>query len=126
MMTLPPENFLMLPRCFRRDNRALFLVTLSAMTPERFWSSYAAILRDLAPRNAALLAKRDALQAKIDAWHLAHPAKPVDLAAYTAMLREIGYLVPEGPAFQVGTTNVDAIGVHGVFAGGCFDALRAL
>ncbi len=87
------------------DNEAL---PGTGVTPERFWSSYAAILKDLAPRNAALLEKRDALQAKIDAWHRANPAKPVDLAAYKAFLQEIGYLVPEGPDFQVGTTNVDA------------------
>jgi malate synthase len=80
----------------------------TGVTPERFWSSYAGILRDLGPANAALLRKRDALQAKIDAWHRAHPAKPIDLAAYTGFLREIGYLLPEGPDFQVGTTNVDA------------------
>jgi malate synthase len=79
----------------------------TGVTPERFWSSYAAILAELAPRNAALLKKRDEIQARIDAWHAAHPAKPVNLAAYTAFLREIGYLVPEGPDFQVGTTNVD-------------------
>ena len=79
----------------------------TGVTPERFWSAYAAILRDLAPRNAALLRKRDEIQAKIDAWHRAHPAKPVDLAAYTAFLREIGYLLPEGPDFHIGTTNVD-------------------
>ena len=60
------------------------------------------------PRNAALLRKRDELQAKIDAWHREHPAKPVDLGAYTAFLREIGYLLPEGPDFAVGTTGVDA------------------
>ncbi len=80
----------------------------TGVTPERFWSAYAAILKDLAPRNAALLAQRDALQAKIDAWHRANPARPIDLGAYTAFLREIGYLLPEGPDFQVGTTGVDA------------------
>jgi len=79
----------------------------TGVAPERFWSAYAAIVRELAPRNAALLQARDALQAKIDAWHREHPAKPVDLAAYTAFLREIGYLLPEGPDFQIGTTNVD-------------------
>ncbi len=80
----------------------------TGVTPERFWSAYAAILRDLGPRNATLLAKRDEIQAKIDAWHQAHPARPVDAAAYAAFLREIGYLLPEGPAFQVSTSNVDA------------------
>ena len=80
----------------------------TGVTPERFWSAYAAILRDLGPRNAALLTKRDEIQAKIDAWHRAHPARPVDAAAYAAFLREIGYLLPEGPAFQVSTSNVDA------------------
>ncbi|TCZ65544.1 malate synthase G [Roseicella aquatilis] len=80
----------------------------TGVTPERFWSSYAAILKDLAPRNAALLKKRDEMQARIDTWHRANPRKPVDVAAYKAFLREIGYLVPPGPDFQVGTTNVDA------------------
>ncbi|MFZ4411275.1 MAG: malate synthase G, partial [Paracraurococcus sp.] len=80
----------------------------TGVTPDRFWTAYAGILKELGPRNAALLAKRDALQAKIDAWHQAHPAKPVDLAAYTAFLREIGYLVAPGAGFAVGTTGVDA------------------
>ncbi len=79
----------------------------TGIAPAAFWASYAAILGRLAPRNAALLAKRDALQAKIDAWHRANPARPVNQAAYTAMLKEIGYLVPQGAAFSVETQNVD-------------------
>ncbi len=86
------------------DNEAL---PGSGVAPAAFWAGYAKVLAALAPRNAALLAKRDALQAKIDAWHRANPARPVNQAAYVAMLREIGYLVPEGPAFSVATLNVD-------------------
>ncbi len=73
----------------------------------RLWSGLEAILRDLAPRNAALLAKRDRLQAQIDEWHHANPARPVDGAAYEEFLREIGYLLPEPADFQVTTANTD-------------------
>lgn len=73
----------------------------------RFWSGLAELLRDFAPQNRALLAKRDALQAKIDAWHIAQRGQPHDHAAYKAFLAEIGYLLPEGPAFSIETTNVD-------------------
>ncbi len=79
----------------------------TGVEPARFWSSFEAILREWAPRNAELLATRDALQARIDAWHRANPARPVNLPAYTAFLREIGYLAPEPDAFAVGTTDVD-------------------
>ncbi|MBU8545110.1 MULTISPECIES: malate synthase G [Roseomonadaceae] len=74
----------------------------------RFWTGFEALLRDFAPRNATLLARRDALQAQIDAWHRANPARPVDLPAYKAHLAEIGYLLPEPEDFSVGTTDVDA------------------
>ncbi|MHB1204321.1 MAG: malate synthase G [Rhodospirillaceae bacterium] len=72
------------------------------------WAGLEHMLFDLAPRNAELLATRDAIQAKIDAWHIARRGQLFDRAAYTDFLRDIGYLIPEGPAFSVSTTNVDA------------------
>ncbi|MCR0982251.1 malate synthase G [Roseomonas populi] len=72
-----------------------------------FWAAMEATLRGLGARNAALLAERDALQAKIDAWHRANPARPVDRAAYEAFLREIGYLLDPPAPFTVETANVD-------------------
>ncbi len=72
----------------------------------KFWTAFADMVHDLAPKNRALLAKRDAMQEKIDAWHRDNGA-PADLAAYTAFLREIGYLLPEGADFSVETSNVD-------------------
>ena len=74
---------------------------------ERFWSGFAALIADLAPRNRALLAIRAAMQAQIDAWHIAHRGGPHDQHAYRAFLEEIGYLLPEGPAFQIDTAHVD-------------------
>jgi malate synthase len=72
-----------------------------------FWSGLAALVDRFAPRNRALLQRRDALAAQIDAWHLANPARPIDQEAYAAFLRGIGYLAPEPPDFAVGTANVD-------------------
>ena len=74
---------------------------------DAFWQGFAALLAEFAPRNAALLAKREDLQAQIDAWHVARAGKPHDAAAYKAFLTEIGYLVPEPADFQIGTRNVD-------------------
>jgi len=79
----------------------------SGVEPNKFWSGFAALAVRLMPQNKALLAERERLQAAIDAWHKAHPAKPIDAAAYTAFLKEIGYLQPEGPDFKIGTSNVD-------------------
>jgi len=73
-----------------------------------FWHGFAALVGRLAPRNAALLERRDALQAQIDAWHREHPGSEFDAVAYQAFLRRIHYLVSEGPPFRVATENVDA------------------
>ena len=80
----------------------------TGIEPEAFWASFEAILTDLAPKNRALLKKRDDLQARIDAWHLARKGKVFDAAEYKAYLQEIGYLLPPGPDFTIGTGNVDA------------------
>ena len=73
----------------------------------KFWSDLATLLGTFAPENAALLAKREDLQAQIDAWHRAREGQAHDAAAYQDFLREIGYLVPEPAPFAVGTVNVD-------------------
>jgi malate synthase len=79
----------------------------SGMSVAQFWTGFAALLSDLAPRNRALLDKRDALQARIDAWHVAHRAQAAAPGAYEAFLREIGYVADEPPPFAVSTANVD-------------------
>ncbi|MEF3049253.1 malate synthase G [Pseudotabrizicola sp. L79] len=79
----------------------------TGITPEAFWAGFAQILTDLTPKNRALLAKRDKLQAQIDAWHIANRGKPHDHEAYKAFLAEIGYLVPEGGAFEIETADTD-------------------
>ena len=79
----------------------------TGLDPDRFWADFAMLLGRFAPENAALLARREDLQAKIDAWHDARKGEAHDPAAYQAFLRAIGYLVPEPAPFQVGTANVD-------------------
>jgi malate synthase len=80
----------------------------TGMSADDVWSSLADILETMAPRNKALLQKRDDLQAKIDTWHLEHKGQTHDADAYKQFLIDIGYLVPEGDDFEIGTQNVDA------------------
>lgn len=79
----------------------------TGVAPAAFWAGFSALVHDLGPRNRALLETRAALQARIDAWHIARRGQPQDVATQRAFLEEIGYLLPEGPAFQIETADVD-------------------
>ncbi|MEM9744471.1 MAG: malate synthase G [Pseudomonadota bacterium] len=74
---------------------------------DAFWSGFASILSDLMPKNAALLARRDELQAAVDRWHDERKGQAIDAAEYRTFLEQIGYLVPPPQDFQIETANVD-------------------
>ena len=74
----------------------------------KFWDGLGALIHTMGPKNRDLLAKREDIQAQIDAWHKSRRGQPHDHAAYKGFLMEIGYLVPEGGAFSIDTPNVDA------------------
>ena len=80
----------------------------TGIEPEAFWASFEDILAEFAPHNRELLGRRDRLQAQIDAWHRERRGSLFDPDEYKAFLRDIGYLVPEGDAFTIGTANIDA------------------
>ncbi|MCK1790882.1 malate synthase G [Pseudomonas violetae] len=83
----------------------------TGLTADKFWAGADKVIHDLAPKNKALLAKRDDFQARIDGWHQARKALGVaqthDAVAYKAFLQDIGYLLPEAADFQATTQNVD-------------------
>jgi malate synthase len=79
----------------------------SGIQAQEFWKGFAALVRDLAPRNAELLHTRDELQAQIDGWHRQNAGLDFDHAKYRSFLSRIGYLLPEGAPFAVSTANVD-------------------
>ncbi|MBT6094499.1 MAG: malate synthase G [Rhodospirillaceae bacterium] len=82
-------------------------VTGTGVTADGFWTAMDAVVHDLAPKNRALLAKRDDIQAKLDQWHRDRKGQDHDGVAYKAFLQEIGYLVEEGTDFSVETEFVD-------------------
>jgi len=80
----------------------------TGLAADAFWKGFATLVSELTPVNRALLAHRDDLQAKIDAWHTEHPGRIRDAQAYEAFLRDIGYLQDSGALRDVTTSNVDA------------------
>ena len=79
----------------------------TGVDPVEFWAGFADLVHEFGPRNQALLAEREAIQARIDDWHLHHRGQGHDAAAYRAFLEEIGYLQPEGPDFSIETPATD-------------------
>ena len=80
----------------------------TGIAADALWQGLTDILDRFVPHNRMLLAKRDDIQAQLDAWHRVHPGPITDMAAYQGFLRDIGYLVPEPAPFSIGTQNVDA------------------
>ena len=80
----------------------------TGVAPAAFWKGFDAIVAELAPKNAALLAERDRLQTALDAWHQANPGPIKKPKAYRKFLEQIGYLVPVPAKVKVTTKNVDA------------------
>ncbi len=86
------------------ENRAL---PGTGVSSESFWAGMARLVDELGEKNRELLAQRARIQGRIDGWHIANVGKAHDAPAYETFLREIGYLVEEGPEFEIDTDNVD-------------------
>ncbi len=80
----------------------------TGIAPDRLWAGLSEILARFVPVNQALLAKRDDLQQRIDAWHIARAGQAWDADEYHKFLTEISYLVPDPAPFSINTENVDA------------------
>ena len=80
----------------------------TGIEPAAFWAGFDALVSDLAPKNAALLAERERLQAELDAWHRANPGPVKKPVQYRKFLQRIGYLVPVPARVKATTRNVDA------------------
>ncbi|MED4073626.1 malate synthase G [Priestia endophytica] len=78
----------------------------SGVEKEEFWKGFQSIVEELAPKNKALLQKREDLQKSIDKWHKEHK-EGTSISDYKAFLERIGYLQDEGDDFKVTTENVD-------------------
>lgn len=72
-----------------------------------FWKGFDEIVKDLSPKNEALLLKRDRIQAELDQWHKSNPGPITDMPAYRQYLKEINYLDAVPGNIVSDTKNVD-------------------
>jgi len=79
----------------------------TGVDPDNFWKALASIVSKLAPKNQALLKKRDELQSQINQWHLARKDQDINIEEYKSFLLEIGYLVAEGDSYRVSVAETD-------------------
>ena len=77
------------------------------ISPEKFWKGFDDSVHELATKNKLLLKKREDLQKKINDWHIKNKSEEFNIVNYKKFLKEIGYLVDEGPDFKIQTSNVD-------------------
>jgi malate synthase len=80
----------------------------SGIDSATFWKGFDAVVNELAPKNAALLAERDRIQLEMDKWHKANRGPIRDKVAYKQFLQSLGYLLPIPQDVKVTTANVDA------------------
>ena len=83
------------------------LLKSADISSDKFWLGFDKAVHELSPINKKLVKTRDDLQKKIDNWHIENKGKEINLEEYKKFLKEIGYLVNEGPDFKIETDNVD-------------------
>ncbi len=77
------------------------------MAADDIWQGLEGLVRDFSPRNMVLLDIREDLQTSLDIWQSENRER-WDGEAYKDFLHDIGYLVHEGPEFQITTEGTDA------------------
>ena len=79
----------------------------TGIIPEKFWSGFDEAVHYLVPKNKDLLKTRENLQKKIDEWHIKNKGNKIKLKEYKQFLKDIDYLVDEGPDFNIETDKID-------------------
>ena len=83
------------------------IIPNTGINTNHFWTSFGSIINDLEPDNRSLLNKRKDIQNNINSWHDNQKSKRFNIEEYKTFLKDIGYLTPDAPDFQITTTNVD-------------------